>query len=79
MAGGEVSAIAEMANLVANDLVKWFKWTKFPLVDQNFKCLKVEKHSTPRRKRKVGGDATQEASQDDGNVLVEDTIGGGKN
>ncbi|MCK6254039.1 hypothetical protein [Pseudomonas fragi] len=74
MAGGEVSAIAEMANLVANDLVKWFKWTKFPLVDQNFKCLKVEKHSTPRRKRKVGGDATQEASQDDGNVLVEDTI-----
>lgn len=64
MAGGEVSAIAEMANLVANDLVKWFKWTKFPLVDQNFKCLKVEKHSAPRRKRKTADGSTEDTGLD---------------
>lgn len=64
MAGGEVSAIAEMANLVARDLVKWFKWSKFPLMDQNFKCLKVEKHSTPRRKKKIDGETTSSEESD---------------
>lgn len=64
MAGGEVSAIAEMANLVANDLVKWFKWAKFPLADQNFKCLKVEKHAPPRRKKKGEEDSDVEVDQE---------------
>jgi hypothetical protein len=65
MAGGEVSAIAEMANLVANDLVKWFKWTKFPLADQNFKCLKVEKHAAIRRKRKVAEEQEGDTEHDE--------------
>lgn len=64
MAGGEVSAIAEMANLVANDLVKWFRWTKFPLADQNFKCLKVEKHAAPRRKKNSGDKPSIETDHD---------------
>lgn len=74
MAGGEVSAIAEMANLVANDLVKWFKWTKFPLVDQNFKCLKVEKHSAPRRKRKTADNSLEDTGLDIQTTVEEGTI-----
>ncbi|MGN2409672.1 hypothetical protein ACTACD_28375 [Pseudomonas syringae] len=74
MAGGEVSAVAEMANLVANDLVKWFKWTKFPLVDQNFKCLKVEKHAAPRRKRKTADSSTEDTGLDIQTTVEEGTI-----
>ncbi|KPB98518.1 hypothetical protein [Pseudomonas syringae group genomosp. 3] len=74
MAGGEVSAVAEMANLVANDLVKWFKWTKFPLVDQNFKCLKVEKHAAPRRKRKTADNSTDDTGLDIQTTVEEGTI-----
>lgn len=50
MAGGEVSAIAEMANIVSSEIFNWFKWTRFPLMDQNFKCLKTDKHAPPKKK-----------------------------
>lgn len=51
MAGGEVSAIAEMANIVSSEIFNWFKWTRFPLMDQNFKCLKVDKHAPPKKSK----------------------------
>lgn len=66
MAGGEVSAIAEMANIVSCEIFNWFKWTRFPLMDQNFKCLKTDKHAPPKKQKEQSPDsapATTEASE----------------
>jgi hypothetical protein len=43
--GGETVNIAEIANRISDDLFKWFKWNKIPLMDENFNCHKVSKHS----------------------------------
>lgn len=42
---GETGSIAEMASLVAKDVFKWFKWEYISLLDQNFDCIKKEKHA----------------------------------
>lgn len=49
MSGGETSGIAELAEKASKDLFDWFKWERVPLYDQNFKCLKQQKHA-PRKK-----------------------------
>lgn len=45
----ETGPIAEMANSLSADLLGWFKWERFPLVDQNFPCCKEEVHKPPRK------------------------------
>lgn len=40
----EVANIAEVANKVSEELLKWFKWDRVPLMDENFNCHKKEKH-----------------------------------
>ncbi len=45
----ETASVAEMANKVSIDLFKWFKWKRLDLMDQNFECHKLDKH-TPRKK-----------------------------
>jgi len=48
---GEVTNIAEVANKVAEDIFHWFKWEKIEVMDENFKCHKVEQHKkTGKRK-----------------------------
>jgi hypothetical protein len=47
--GGETGGIADMAVKVSRDLFEWFKWQRVELDDQNFVCVKKEKHA-PRRK-----------------------------
>ena len=49
MAGGEVSAIAEMANIVSTEICTWLKWERFPMMDQNFRCMKPDKHKSSRK------------------------------
>lgn len=41
----ETGPIAEMANKVSHELFQWFKWERLPLKDQDFKCVKNEKHA----------------------------------
>lgn len=45
---GETSALAEIANKVSKDIFKWFKWERIGLKDQNFNCVKQDRHS-PRK------------------------------
>lgn len=45
----EVINIAEAANRVSSDIFEWFKWEKIPYMDENFTCLKVEKHKASRK------------------------------
>ncbi|MGR6872120.1 hypothetical protein ACU6U9_07410 [Pseudomonas sp. HK3] len=40
----ETAPTAEMANKVSTDLLTWFKWGKINLMDQDFACVKAEKH-----------------------------------
>lgn len=42
---GETVNIGEIANRVSEDLFKWFKWSKVPLMDENFNCIKNDRHS----------------------------------
>ena len=46
---GETGSIAEMAKRVSRDVFKWFKWQLVPLYDQNFDCLKQEKHAPTKK------------------------------
>lgn len=41
----ETGPIAEMANKVSQELFQWFRWERLPLKDQDFKCVKKEKHA----------------------------------
>lgn len=45
----ETSNIAEMANKISSELFKWFKWNRLNLMDQNFLCMKQDKHK-PKNK-----------------------------
>lgn len=47
---GETGKIAEIANKVSKEVFKWFRWERVPLMDQNFKCLKRDKHA-PNKKQ----------------------------
>lgn len=47
--GGETSGISEIANKISKDIFKWFRWERIGLKDQNFDCLKQEKHSPLKR------------------------------
>lgn len=47
---GETGPIAEIANKVAKEVFKWFRWERVPLRDQNFKCLKQKKHAPTKKK-----------------------------
>jgi hypothetical protein len=47
----EVANIAEVANRVANEIFKWFKWEKVPYMDENFDCVKVENHKKVKGKK----------------------------
>jgi hypothetical protein len=49
MSGGETAGIAELANKISKELFEWFKWERVPVLDQNFRCVKQEKHA-PRKK-----------------------------
>lgn len=40
----ETTNIAEIANKISSDLFKWFKWKKVPLMDEDFDCVKFNKH-----------------------------------
>lgn len=40
----ETVNIGEIANRVSNDIIKWFKWEKLGLMDEDFPCHKQEKH-----------------------------------
>lgn len=42
---GETANISEIANKVSEDLFKWFKWSKVPLMDENFTCVKNDSHA----------------------------------
>lgn len=42
---GETINIGEIANKVSEDIFKWFKWSKVQLMDENFECIKREKHA----------------------------------
>lgn len=48
---GETANIAEVANKVSEDIFKWFKWEKHPVMDQNFTCHKAEQHKNKSRKK----------------------------
>lgn len=48
--GGEVSNISEVANKVSEDIFRWFKWQKIPLMDENFSCHKVDQHKKQRKR-----------------------------
>jgi len=45
----ETAPTAEMANKISTDLLAWFKWNKIKLMDQDFNCMKVEKHKIKKR------------------------------
>jgi hypothetical protein len=47
---GETAPIAEMANKVSKELFEWFRWERVPLMDQNFECVKKDKHA-PKKKQ----------------------------
>lgn len=49
---GETGPTAEIANQVSTQLLKWFRWGRFPLKDRNFDCLKPEKHARANKKQK---------------------------
>lgn len=42
---GETSAIAKMAIYVSDEILTWFRWERFSLADQNFDCVKTDKHA----------------------------------
>lgn len=43
--GGETGKIAEIANKISKELVKWYRWERLNLLDQNFACSKKAKHA----------------------------------
>lgn len=45
----ETATIAEMANKVSQELFQWFKWERVPLMDQDFKCVKSDKHAPTKK------------------------------
>ncbi|TCK43486.1 hypothetical protein B0G84_1822 [Paraburkholderia sp. BL8N3] len=49
MSGGETDGVARLAEKASKELFDWFKWDRVPVMDQNFVCVKKDKHS-PRKK-----------------------------
>ncbi len=41
---GETANISEMAELVSEEIFKWFKWELVGTTNQNFSCIKKEEH-----------------------------------
>ena len=48
---GETANIAEVANKIAKDIFKWFRWESIPIMDENFPCHKVESHKKKPTKK----------------------------
>jgi hypothetical protein len=46
---GENAQIQKMANLISEKLFNWFKWEKIVLMDENFDCVKVDKHTNEKK------------------------------
>lgn len=49
---GETGPLAEIANQVSQQLLKWFRWERLPLKDRNFDCVKQAKHAHANKKQK---------------------------
>jgi hypothetical protein len=47
----ETANISEVANRVAKDIFEVFKWEKIPIMDENFKCHKIDEHRPKSRKK----------------------------
>src|SRR5690554_2353053 len=49
---GETANIAEVANKIARDIFKWFRWESIPIMDENFPCHKIDSHKKKPTKTK---------------------------